>query len=509
MSFDLAQDETNQRIDAMAGTQSIDPSIFHNFLSGTAKTAMRGLAATGRTIHLLGAVAPVASDAITGGTEAQDRYFKEHDDIFNRAVDYWTPKPNEVGVAANIVGNLAVTLPMLIAAPELALPTAFAEPAEELVQKGVSAPRAAAVGSVQAAGQALGLWMPILGRTLPERLLLGAGSNVAQGVATRGASQELLKGTPASDQYHALEPAGLTLDAILGLAFGSVAHLSPSWREQSKEATDAIINWAKGIKPSELDAVAALRQAQHKNLDSLPGIPATEADVDAHVSRMNKALDQAAQNQPIDVQDIKVSRGTLPTVDELKALAQEVGTGDPEAPDLETLSKQLTGKPVGDLGPEDIKQVYDHLMGDVPAPAVHTDPVFSPDDARIKEANDRLTDLQGEAERVRQEEGLPKPETPETFERSPAYQEEIKALRIARDLELADMLSKQGDRTGAEARRFVADNADLTIDAVDQTGNPIKKTVRQFLDDAQAEAEALRKDKELVELAADCVMGLE
>lgn len=366
MSFDLAQEEVNQRIAAMPGTQSIDPGWFKGFGTAIGSGIMRGGAEAARmgSMAIGGSIARLTDDLTSvmpeqfGGkpntTEAQDKYFKDiHDDIFGRAVEHWTPNSNEVGVASNVVGSLFATLPIMLAAPEIGLPAVFSGQSEDLLKRGASLKQAEAVGAVQAAGLGLGLWLPILGRSLPERVLLGGvGFNVAQGLATRAAAQKILEGHPAAAEYATLDPTAITLDVLMGLAFGSAAHLIPSWREQGKATTDRLITWGKNFMPTDVDALAVLRQAQHKNVDSLPGIPVTEADANAHVERVNKAIEQAATDQPIDVQDIKVSRET----------------------------------------PTGTEQV---------------DPQFVDDDARIKEANRRFKDLQSEAERQARESGIP------------------------------------------------------------------------------------------------------
>jgi hypothetical protein len=145
--------------------------------------------------------------------------------------------------------------------------------------------------------------MPILGKTLAQRVLLGgAGFNAAQGVVTRGVSGALLEGTAAEKDYAAFGPAALTLDILLGAAFGGIAHLSPAQRAQGEAAWKQIEGWGKTIPAGDVDAIAALRQAQHINVDTLPGKPVSEADVEAHVERMRTALGQAARGEAIDVE---------------------------------------------------------------------------------------------------------------------------------------------------------------------------------------------------------------
>lgn len=91
MSLDLYQRETLDKLGNLAPVQTLEPSAWDGFIRGTAMTTMQGMAKTGRAIDLLGSVGPIAQDAITGGTTAQDKYFQEHNEVWGSAVDYWTP----------------------------------------------------------------------------------------------------------------------------------------------------------------------------------------------------------------------------------------------------------------------------------------------------------------------------------------------------------------------------------------------------------------------------------
>ena len=316
MSLDLYREEIDNRLASLRPATEPEPGMFDNFLVGSGKVAMQTFAKAGRAASM--ALAPVAIGLDkakaafndTGpSTEIQDKFFKAHDDIFGRAVDYWTPKPNEVGAAGQGVGQLLGTLPQVFASPALTVAATQLSTGEDLVRKGVDAGTAQAVGGVQAAGLGLGIWVPILGQTLAQRVLLGgAGFNVAQGLATRAASAELLKGTPGAEDFKALDPTALTLDVLLGAAFGGIAHINPRMRAEGDAWQAKLKEWGAKLKPSEVDALAALRQAQHLNADSLPGKPVDVEDVNAHVARMRQALDDLASDRPVNVEDLPAGR---------------------------------------------------------------------------------------------------------------------------------------------------------------------------------------------------------
>lgn len=309
MSFDLYREEVDNRMATLPGVKVLEAGAWDNFIPGAGKVAMQSLAKWGSAIDLLGSVGPIIQDKITGGTEAQDRYFKEHDEVFGRAVDYWTPKANEVGTAGQVVGTLLGTLPMVMASPALAVGATQLSTGEDLVKKGVDAGKAQAVGAVQAAGLGLGIWVPILGKTLAQRVLLGgAGFNAVQGVATRGASGEILEGTAAADEFKAFDPTMLTLDVLMGAAFGGLAHKLPSMRAEGEAWHKKLAEWGANLKPSEVDALVTLRQAQHLNADSMPGKPIDLVDTDNHVQRMRKAIDDLANDRPVQVEQMPEAR---------------------------------------------------------------------------------------------------------------------------------------------------------------------------------------------------------
>jgi hypothetical protein len=309
MSFDMNPRETVDRLQTLTPMQSPETGAFDGFVRGTGEYTMQGFAKAGRAVSLAASVLPIAADAFTGGTELQDSYFKFHDETFGNAVDYWTPRPGEVGAAGQIAGTLLSTLPLVIASPAAAVAAAQLSTAEDLARAGVSSGKAQAVGAVQAAGLGLGIYMPIFGQSLWQRMLLGgAGFNVVQGAAMRGASDVILQGTPAEGQYEAFDATSLTLDTLMGLGFGVIAHVSPRQRAQGAETWNRMLEWGKSLKPSDIEALAALRQAQHANVDSLPGRPVEVSDMEAHAQRLRTAVEQLLRDEPVNVSDLPAGR---------------------------------------------------------------------------------------------------------------------------------------------------------------------------------------------------------
>lgn len=309
MSLSMFEADNRKRLEEAPLTDSIEASAFDGFAKGTAQYTMRGFAEAGRALSMAAATGPVLYDAMVGGTEASDKYFKWHDDVFGDAVDYWTPRPGEVGMAGQVAGALLSTLPLVIASPAAAVAKTQLSTAEDLVRSGVDATAAQATGAVQGASLGFGVWLPILGKNALQRILVGgAAANVAQGMAARGISGKILEGTAAEGQFRAFDTTQLTTDVLLGLAFGTLAHLSPASRAQGTEMWNRIGEWAKRMRPDEIDALMVVRQAQHMDVDSLGGKPVDASDTNKHVARVRRALDQLGRDERVQVDDLPAPR---------------------------------------------------------------------------------------------------------------------------------------------------------------------------------------------------------
>lgn len=328
MSFDFFPNEQDATLRNAARRPSFqpEPGVWQGFLPGAGSYAMRSLAEVGRAVDMAGAVFPIAADAIMGGTEQQDRYFREHDEVFNSAVDYWTPRPGEVGIAGQVTGQLAGGVAQAIVSPALLVATSQLSTAEDLARQGVDATTANKVGGVAGVGMTIGVRMPFLGQTAASRIGSGVAGNVAQGAATAGASRALLNtdGYPAqAAQYDPLDIKARTLDALLGAAFGGLAHLQGR----------------PHVSPREVAALLVTNQAHHMEATTAPGRPATDLDATAHVQALRRAIDQMLRDEPVTVDDVVkdttfvadpvYSRGHDEVGAEILRLAREEAGGPP------------------------------------------------------------------------------------------------------------------------------------------------------------------------------------
>lgn len=477
MSFDLYREEVDNRLASLRPVTAPEPEpgMFDNFFSGTGKMAMQTFAKAGRAASMAAAPLAMALEKAPGSTEMQDKFFKAHDETFGRAVDYWTPKAGEVGTAGQITGQLLATLPMVVASPALAVAQTQMATGEDLVRKGVDAGKAQAVGAAQAAGLGLGIWVPILGKTLAQRVLLGgAGFNATQGVATRAASAKILEGTAAGGDFKAFDPTALTLDVLLGAAFGGIAHLNPRMRAEGEAWQKRLTEWGRNLKPSEVDALATMRQAQHLNADSMPGKPVDVVDINAHVVRMRQAIDDLVNDRPVQVENMPAGRFDADPARQAEAENALAG--------WEAESEAARAA-----------RAADDAEATVSAAVMHQ----NDDAAFIKEA-ERIVNEHAE----RQPDASAKADGRGQADQSAPGQPGAAARQTGAD-ETASL-----DPLAAEALRFADENPDLPI-AIGKNadGSDIVTTPRQWIEDADATMRQAQDDARLFEIAAGCLLG--
>ena len=281
-----------------------EPGFFSGFGKGVGMYAMKGFAETARAIDLLGAVPPVLMDKLSGGTIRGDEYFKQHEDVFGNAVDYWTPKPMEVGAAGQIVGSLAGALPQIMVNPALGVGTAVLAPAEDLTKAGVGPGSAITVGMIQGAALAAGIRMPFLGSTLAMKMATGAGGNLVQGILAAAGSKGVLQAGGYEKAAEGFQPFDVTqrsVDVLMGLAFGGLAHLDAKAQAAYRAA------FTEDVK----NALLTLNQAKHLETVATPGAPEIPEHLNRRVNAMQTAIEQVLHGDPVTADrltgDLKVT----------------------------------------------------------------------------------------------------------------------------------------------------------------------------------------------------------
>lgn len=271
-----------------------EPGFFSGFGKGIGMYSMRGFAETARAIDLLGSVPPVLMDKLSGGTTRGDEYFKQHEDVFGNAVDYWTPKPGEVGAGGQIVGSLAGALPQIMVNPALGVGTAVLAPAEDLTKAGVGPGAAITVGMIQGAALAAGIRMPFLGSTLATKMATGAGGNLLQGVLAAAGSKGVLDATGNEKAAEGFQPFDVTqraVDVLMGLAFGGLAHLDAKAQAAYRAAFTEDIKSALLVKNQAMQLEATANS--YKASTDLP------EHLNVKVNGIQAAVEQALHGEPV------------------------------------------------------------------------------------------------------------------------------------------------------------------------------------------------------------------
>lgn len=326
------------------------PGMFHNFWSSAGNYAMRGMAEAGRALSMAGAVVPIVADKLIGsdnrGESLTDRYFKAHDDYFGAAVDYWTPKPDEVGAAGQITGSLAAGIVQFLANPALVVGTSMLSTSEDLVRKGIPADAALVAGDVAGLATAAGIALPIFGKGLASRVATGAGGNLATNIPQAAITQQIVTaaGKPELAQdFNPWDVRARTVDVLLGAVFGGKAHFDARVR----------------------DALMATNAARHIESASLPVRGANDAELTQAVDSTRLAIEQLSRGERVAVPEVALRGDMEPALpadhaQELGRLVDESLPSEPIArPDMTAREApapyKSTGTPQAPQFPDSLK----------------------------------------------------------------------------------------------------------------------------------------------------------
>lgn len=557
MSLDLFPN--SQRLREFPISVKPEASAWDNFIVGSGKTAMAAIVRGASGADLMRAVPEILTDAITGGTEAQDRFFAQHEETFRNAVDYWTPRPDEVGAAGQIVGELLGLLPVVIASPHAAVAGVTAGTAEELTKRGVTPGKSTTVGVIQGAGLATGVWMPFLGGSLPAKMVIGAGSNVGIGVGTRGLSGAVLQNTQAAGDFKAFDATALTLDALLGAAFGGVAHLKTRGEIKQARRKDAIkaLKGDAELQQRVLEELGLSQDNAAEFFAQLDELKQERAEIvraaDEAIARRFERDRQAMLAAGIEPDEAlrEAFRRSYPETEKRLLSAAEIGalrisemslddarqaiaegrglifTGDhTEARDIAIegrswpVRKESRISSISDFNdelgawaevqPPSVKESIATLRQAEHMNVDSAPRVFSAEETNAHVnamrkalndvANDRPVEVGGVAPRfdVPRGDGISVPDLPA---------DEVAAIdrmqKISEPQRSASLGEAGSDPLAAAAKQAILDNPDLMIALEDGT----MKKASEIIKDAEAEAQLASEDSQFFETAARCLIG--
>lgn len=310
--FDLFPTEQATKLEiGRAADLTEGAGFFEGALSAPLKGAAKGLLVEpARVLNLGMSHIPAAIDNAFG-TSTRDWWFENM--MLQRTHRAVAPNPRETGLAGQILHSLFdVGSQAIVAGPSGVAVSKTVGGAIEGVEQGLDASTALRKGAIEGGAASVGVALPIsiapvIGSRIPallQQLGYGVASNVPLGIAQRALTSQVLADAGYKDmaeQYKGLDEGALITDLVLGVAFGGLGHAI-----QSKGARLPL------IRPSDVDAALAKRNAYHIEVDTAPGIARNGETRDAHVDSVMKATQDMIEGRPVDVSQTLTARDFQP-----------------------------------------------------------------------------------------------------------------------------------------------------------------------------------------------------
>lgn len=230
--------------------------------------------------------------------------------------------------------------------------------ADDLKQQGVDLATRTKVAGVVGAVTALGVALPVAGRTLLETTGLVAVGGPLSFMGQQQAVRSILQAqdyTKLAEQYDPLDPVGLAVSTLIPAGFGAWGLRSAKLRaaETARAAeAQAARDFATGPVPSEETAIArAAREATQEHVDAArvlldveqrrstsPFKPDDWRAYDVHEQALSRAVDQIARGERVTVDDLMPPVVRSP---ETIAAMQEIATLQAERAQLLPVADNL------------------------------------------------------------------------------------------------------------------------------------------------------------------------
>jgi len=186
--------------------------------------------------------------------------------------------------------------------------------AEDLKQQGVGFKARTAAGAVQGAGLALAA-LPAVGTTLKSTAALylagGPGGFIAQQALTR----EILRNAghdQIAEQYDPFDPVGLAVASIIPAVFAGLG-VRAQRRAAAAKSAEATPSVAADTMPREaVDAAMVQHQVERRSASSLA--PDTARPAEQHETALARAEDQIARGEPVRITDVAPMEPAAPPV---------------------------------------------------------------------------------------------------------------------------------------------------------------------------------------------------
>ena len=286
----------------------------------------KGSASLFRGAAMAGAVAPIAYDYLfNDDTEAQDWYFKNVvDDPYNSAQNYYKPDGGIVGTGGNVLNSVVEMLPQFVGGGASLVVSTQMNTAIDLVNEGVDAATAQGVGAAMGIGTGVGVWLPVVGKTVAQKIVGSALLNPLVNMVSRGVSGAVLESQgyeKQAEQYDAFDMQSIATDAIMGAVFGGVDVMA--------RGADAPIDW-NVIPQKAKDQIAAAKSYISRTQETAPGKPVDIKAQNAHLDAIDTAVTQVIEGKRVDVADkvadVEFASMTRPEVlHDMQAMDDAVG----------------------------------------------------------------------------------------------------------------------------------------------------------------------------------------
>ncbi|MDH0702121.1 hypothetical protein N5D41_11550 [Pseudomonas toyotomiensis] len=228
------------------------------------------------------------------------------------------PDARTTGLAGQLLGEAAAILPRTVVGAVAAGPVGAAAAAggpagysvkQVAMSEGIDEDTATIQGAIEGVTIGIGAALPAARfvKPLAGDLAIAVGANVGLGVASRGATSELLDSrgyTEQAAQYRAFDGTAMTIDAVLGAAFFGIG------RGLGRAPTD-----------SQVSAALAENNSQHAALGTAPGIPVDAVAANTHVRALDIAMEQLARGEPVRLPADLPEAAFLRVVDESPVIA--------------------------------------------------------------------------------------------------------------------------------------------------------------------------------------------
>ena len=250
----------------------------------------------------------------------KEDFFKFIETKLDQAEKYWTPDPESVGLAGQIIGGISGLPLQLTGGPGLMAVSAGLNAGEKLVEQGVDATTASVAAVGAGTVNALMMKLPQAGNTLLKTAgattlmpLLGAGQDLAlkRGLESQGYTEQAAAIDP-------LNPVSRLTDLTLGGVFGAMGYHAnrvtaraeaTAFENVSKRAEEYtnLIKQAGGenaireqLPVETVDSLDTVR-SYLKTLETNPFNKEVLAGVDNHLAMLKSAIANVTEGKPVDV----------------------------------------------------------------------------------------------------------------------------------------------------------------------------------------------------------------